>query len=149
MNQQRETIYAERNKVLEGQDVHAEVLEMFPEVVERIVFGCLDDDKPYFEWDLKEINTALEDRLFEKGSNIVDEKFVEDCEVKDVYDKVLKLVDSSGTTSSLSCRKEGYIAIWLRGKLHSHLNSFLNASLWFSEIFIGTSNTDRPVVHLT
>ncbi len=92
MNQQRETIYAERNKVLEGQDVHAEVLEMFPEVVERIVFGCLDDDKPYFEWDLKEINTALEDRLFEKGSNIVDEKFVEDCEVKDVYDKVLKLV---------------------------------------------------------
>ncbi len=92
MNQQRETIYKERNKVLEGQDVHAEILEMFPEVVANIVYGCLDEDKPYFEWDLKDINTALEDRLFEKGTNLVDEKFVEDCEVQDVYNKVLKIV---------------------------------------------------------
>ena len=92
MNQQREVMYNERNKVLEGHDIHAEILEMFPEVVSRIVYGCLDEDKPYFEWDLKEINTALEDRLFEKGSNIVTEEFVEDCEVEDVYAKVLKLV---------------------------------------------------------
>ena len=92
MNQQRETIYAERNKVLEGADIHSEVLEMFPDVISDIVYGTLDEDKPYFEWDLKDINTALEDRLFEKGSNIVDEKFVEDCEIQDVYEKLLKLV---------------------------------------------------------
>ncbi len=92
MNQQREVIYKERDKVLEGHDVHAEILEMFPAVVKNIVYGNLDEDKPYFEWDLTDINTALEDRLFEKGSNVVDEKLVEDCEVEDVYAKVLKLV---------------------------------------------------------
>ena len=92
MNQQREVIYKERDKVLEGHDVHAEILEMFPAVVKNIVYSNLDEDKPYFEWDLTDINTALEDRLFEKGSNVVDEKLVEDCEVEDVYAKVLKLV---------------------------------------------------------
>ncbi len=92
MNRQRETIYAERNKVLAGENIHDEVLDMFPDVVSRIVYGSLDEDKPYFEWDLTEINAALEDRLFEKGSNIVTEEFVEDCEVQDVYEKVLKLV---------------------------------------------------------
>ncbi len=108
MNQQRETIYKERNKVLEGQDVHAEVLEMFPEVVSRIVYGCLDEDKPYFEWDLKEINTQLEDKLFEKGSNIVDEKFVEDCEVEDVYAKVLKLVLDKYENLAKQAKEYGY-----------------------------------------
>lgn len=92
MNQQRETIYAERNKVLAGENIHEEIVDMFPEVIHKIVYGTLDEDKPYFEWDLKDINTALEDRLFEKGSNVVDEKFVEDCEVQDVYDKLLKKV---------------------------------------------------------
>ncbi len=108
MNQQRETIYRERNKVLEGHDVHAEILEMFPEVVSRIVYGCLDEDKPYFEWDLKEINTALEDRLFEKGSNIVTEEFVEDCEVEDVYAKVLKLVIDKYEALVESAKGYGY-----------------------------------------
>ncbi len=92
MNKQREIIYNERNKVLDGENIHGEIKDMFPDVVSRIVYGCLDDDKPYFEWNLEDINTALEDRLFDKGSNIVDEAFVEDCDVKEVYEKVLKLV---------------------------------------------------------
>ena len=108
MNKQREIIYGERNKVLDGQDIHQEVLDMFPDVVGRIVYGSLDDDKPYFEWKLEDINTALEDRLFEKGSNIVDEKFVEDCDVKDVYDKVLKLVIDKYEAVKAEADKYGY-----------------------------------------
>ena len=92
MSKQREIIYNERNKVLEGVDIHGEVLDMFPDVVKKVVYGHLDDDKPYFDWDLDELNKELEVRLFEKGSNIVDEKFVEDCDVQDVYSKVLEKV---------------------------------------------------------
>ena len=92
MSKQREIIYAERNKVLEGVDIHQEILDMFPEIVKQVVYNCLDDDKPYFDWDLKELNKQLEVRLFEKGANVVDEKFVEDCDVEDVYAKVLDCV---------------------------------------------------------
>ena len=92
MSKQREIIYGERNKVLEGVDIHQEVLDMFPDVVKKVVYGHLDDDKPYFDWDLEELNKELEVRLFEKGSNVVDEKFVEECDVEDVYSKVLDKV---------------------------------------------------------
>lgn len=92
MSKQREIIYGERNKVLEGVDIHNEILDMFPEVVRKVVYGHLDDDKPYFDWDLEELNKELEVRLFEKGSNVVDDKFVEDCDVEDVYSKVLQKV---------------------------------------------------------
>ena len=108
MNKQREIIYGERNKVLDGENVHQDILDMFPDVVHRIVYGCLDSDKPYFDWDLKDINTALEDRLFDKGSNIVDEKFVEDCEIEDVYKKVLKLVIDKYEAITNEANKYGY-----------------------------------------
>ena len=92
MNQQREIIYGERDKVLKGVDIHDEVLSMFPDVVHNVIYNVIDDDKPYFDWDLDELNKELEVKLFPKGSNIITEEFVEDCEVKDVYEKVLQKV---------------------------------------------------------
>ena len=92
MSKQREIIYGERNKVLEGVDIHQEVLDMFPDVVKKVVYSCLDDDKPYFDWDLDELNKELEVKLFPKDSNIVDEKFVEECDVEEVYSKILDKV---------------------------------------------------------
>jgi preprotein translocase subunit SecA len=93
MNRQRELIYAERDKVLNGVDIHDEVVSMFPDVVHKVVYNDIEDDTPFYDWDLEKLNKDLEVRLFPKGSNIVDEKFVDECEVKDVYDKVLELVN--------------------------------------------------------
>ncbi len=92
MSKQREIIYGERNKVLSGADVHQEILDMFPNVVHKVVYNCISDDKPFFDWDLEHFNKELEKRLFEKDSNVVTEKFVEECEVEDVYKKVYELV---------------------------------------------------------
>ncbi|NCB48711.1 MAG: preprotein translocase subunit SecA [Clostridia bacterium] len=92
MSKQREIIYGERDKVLSGADVHQEILDMFPNVVRKVVYNCISDDKPFFDWDLENLNKELERRLFEKGSNVVTEKFVEECEVEDVYKKVYELV---------------------------------------------------------
>lgn len=92
MSKQRQIIYGERNKVLDGVDVHEQIMEMYPEVVGNICNTYLDADKPYFEWDLKALNTALEDKLFPKGTNLVTEEFVENCEVSDVVDKILKVI---------------------------------------------------------
>lgn len=92
LNKQREIIYAERNKVLDGEPVHEQILNMFPEQVAKVCYKYLNDDKPYFEWDLSEINQDLEKGFFEKGSNVVTEDFVEDCDVNDVVEKLTNLV---------------------------------------------------------
>ena len=92
MNAQRKIIYEERNKVLDGLPMHEQILGMFPGLIHNIVQETIDDDKPYFEWDLAPINAELERGWFEKGSNIVDEKFVEDCDAADVEEKILQLI---------------------------------------------------------
>ena len=92
MNRQREIIYNERDKVLKGVDIHDEILSMFPDVVSKVVYNVIDDDTPTFKWDLEKLNKDLEVRLIEKGRNLVTEDFVEECDARDVYEKVLKEV---------------------------------------------------------
>ena len=93
MNAQRKIIYDQRNKVLEGLPVHDQIMDMFPELIDKIVRKNLDEDKPYYEWDLTDINSDLEKGWIEKGRNLVDEKFVEDCDVLEVEEKILKEVE--------------------------------------------------------
>ena len=94
LNKQREIIYGERNKVLEGLPVHDQIVAMYPPLLKEIVEKHLDDDKPYYDWDLSTINDDLEKGLFEKGASLVTEKFVEDCDVAEVEEKLLKLLDT-------------------------------------------------------
>ncbi len=92
MSKQRQIIYGERNKVLDGVDIHEQIMEMYPEVISKICNTYLDADKPFFEWDLKALNTALEDKLFPKGTNLVTSEFVDNCEISDVIDKILEII---------------------------------------------------------
>ena len=92
MNKQREIIYSERNKVLDGEPVHEQIMKMFPEVVEISVKKVISDDVPYYEWDLQALTHELENGLIEKESGVITEEFVEECDVKDVIDKVLDLI---------------------------------------------------------
>lgn len=92
MNKQREIIYNERNKVLDGQDIHNQVMAMYPDIANDLVFSYLDTDKPYYEWKLEPLNTALEDRLFPKGTNIITKEFVDDAEPNEVVEKLLEII---------------------------------------------------------
>ena len=89
MNTQREIIYGERNKVLDGVDIHDQIMQMIPAVVGRIVAVQVDADKPSYEWDYNAINMALEDKLFPKGTGLVDEKYVEDLDAEEFRDKLI------------------------------------------------------------
>ena len=92
MNKQREIIYTERNRVLDGADVHEQVMNMFPDYVTELVNNYLDANKAYFDWKLDPLNNALEDKLFPKGTNLITEEFVDECEIQDVIDKILKVI---------------------------------------------------------
>ena len=90
MNTQREIIYKERNKVLDGVDIHDQVLQMIPSVIGRIVGEQVDADKPSFDWDLNGLNMALEDKLFPKGTSLVDDKYEEG--LKNIKDEIYDIV---------------------------------------------------------
>ena len=94
MNAQREVIYKERNKVLDGLDVHNQIMGMFPGVISKVCDKCVDDSKPYFEWDYAKINQDLERGLLEKGKNVINEEFCEGFDRADLENAVLKMVET-------------------------------------------------------
>lgn len=59
MNEQREIIYAERNRVLNGESMRNSVIKMITDFVEGVVNRCVNDDKDAKEWDYNEINELL------------------------------------------------------------------------------------------
>ncbi|HIQ74930.1 MAG TPA: preprotein translocase subunit SecA [Candidatus Cottocaccamicrobium excrementipullorum] len=58
-NEQREIIYAERRKVLDGDNMRDVVLKMVTDIVENAVDMSIPDDQPSDKWDLKELNSLL------------------------------------------------------------------------------------------
>ncbi len=58
-NEQREVIYAERRKVLDGDNMRELVLKMITDIVENAVDMSISDDQPAEKWDLSELNSLL------------------------------------------------------------------------------------------
>ena len=58
-NEQREIIYAERMRVLDGENMHETILRMLNDTVEGCVNATIAEDQSSDEWDLAELNMAL------------------------------------------------------------------------------------------
>ncbi len=58
-NEQREIIYAERRKVLDGANMREVILKMITDIVENAVEMSIADDQASEDWDLKELNSLL------------------------------------------------------------------------------------------
>ena len=58
-NEQREVIYGERRKVLEGANMRDTIFKMANDVVEGCVDSCIGDDQDAENWDLHELNSLL------------------------------------------------------------------------------------------
>ena len=58
-NEQREIIYAERRRVLDGDSMREVVYKMITETVENKVNMCIGDDSVAEDWDIAELNRLL------------------------------------------------------------------------------------------
>lgn len=58
-NEQREIIYKERRKVLDGDNMRDAIFSMITDIVDSRVDMCLSDDVDSEEWDLNELNSVL------------------------------------------------------------------------------------------
>ena len=58
-NEQREIIYDERRRVLDGENMRSFVMKALNEQVENIVNSCISDELSSSEWDAEELNSRL------------------------------------------------------------------------------------------
>lgn len=97
MNEQREIIYAERRRVLNGENMRDVILKMAKDTLNSLVSDVIHDDMEASDWDMEEINNVvlpvfpLEPFSTEKDAykGYKKEKLVEET-----YDKVLKLYEA-------------------------------------------------------
>ena len=82
MNEQREIIYSERKKVLDGESMRDSIIHMITEYVENLVDSDIPADADPEDWDLVNFNVSL--------SNVIPMKPVAPEEVKDMNAKKLK-----------------------------------------------------------
>ena len=58
-NEQREVIYAERNQVLDGNNMRETIIKMVNDIVEHAVDMTCNEDAPQEQWDVKGLNELL------------------------------------------------------------------------------------------
>ncbi len=108
LNKQRTIIYGERNKVLNGEDVHAQIVDMLKDVTFEQCALAIDDNIPFYEWNVEKINSTLETRLLPKGLNLVTKELIEGCDLNSasqkIYEKVLELYEKK----IAECKKIGF-----------------------------------------
>lgn len=82
MNEQREIIYEERRRVLDGESMRDSIYHMITEYVENVVDSYISPDVDYEEWDLTELDVNLHATLPIKIPTIEDVKGMNQKELK-------------------------------------------------------------------
>ena len=90
MNKQRQLIYSERNAVLDGKDVHEQILKYFEPLALGIVGTFLNYDESEEEVDIPSFNSALELKLLEKGTELITPELLSELSEEKVEDLVLE-----------------------------------------------------------
>lgn len=89
MNKQRQLIYEQRNAVLEGKDVHEQILKYIEPLAFEIVNSFVDfDEQDETSVDYNGFNAALELKLLDKGTNLITEELVSHMNIGMIEDAV-------------------------------------------------------------
>lgn len=108
MNAQREIIYKERGKVLDGMDVHDQIVEMIGDLAEEIIANYADYKVDYNTWDYAAFNNALEKRMLPEGSNIMNPELCKCFNVYKLKEAVLKPAVEQYNKKVEDLTKEGF-----------------------------------------
>lgn len=82
MNEQREIIYEERRRVLDGENMRDSIFHMINDYVENVVDMIVSPDDEPEDWNLQELNMTIH--------NVVPMEVVTEEDVKDISQKELK-----------------------------------------------------------
>jgi len=89
MNEQREIIYGERMKVLMGEDLKDNIVEMTKEVIRRAVDTYTEETEYAEDWDIPDLNEHLMP-LFHKVSVVITEEEKETLTKEDLKERLIE-----------------------------------------------------------
>lgn len=92
MNLQRKIIYEERMKVLRGDDVHQDVLNLIPDYVGEIIRNNADMKQSPVDWDKEKLNKALEDRALPRDTAFITDEVLENWDAEYIIEKAVEKV---------------------------------------------------------
>ena len=92
MNLQRKIIYEERMKVLRGDDVHQDVLNLIPDYVGDIIRNNADMKQSPVDWDKDKLNKALEDRALPRNTAFITDEVLENWDAEYIIEKAVEKV---------------------------------------------------------
>ena len=90
MNNQRKIMYAERMKVIKGEDVHDQILKYIPDYVVSVVRGAVNVEDMPEKWNEDDLNAAIERKLIPEGSNFVTREKLEKWDYDVAIKKIVK-----------------------------------------------------------
>ncbi len=108
MNVQREIIYKERGKVLDGMDVHEQIIDMMGDLAEEIIKDYADYRTEYQTWDYDAFNKALEKRMLPQGTNLMTPELCSCIDVNKLKDAVLKIAVKDYNDKIEALEKDGF-----------------------------------------
>jgi len=95
MNEQREVIYGERRKVLDGDNMRDFVLKMVTDIVENAVDLSVSEEQAPEDWDLNELNTLLLPIIPLQPITLPEDKKIKKNELKHMLkEEAIKLYES-------------------------------------------------------
>ncbi|MCM1404046.1 MAG: preprotein translocase subunit SecA [Prevotella sp.] len=108
LNDQRTTIYRERDKILDGENVHEQIVKCFPDLVYGVVSQAIDPMRHYTEWDLEKANQILSDQLFGTKTAYLDQANTDKASFNDVYEMVLDAVNEQYAAKIEKLKADGF-----------------------------------------
>ncbi len=106
LNRQREDIYKERNKILDGEDMHDKIVGMIRDVVDEIVDEFSNFQKPE-DVDLEAYNRELEKRLLEPGTNYATLEKISDFTTDEIKDEIYQTAVERYENRKAAYEKQG------------------------------------------
>ncbi|MDY4206532.1 MAG: preprotein translocase subunit SecA [Lachnospiraceae bacterium] len=100
MNEQREIIYEERRRVLDGENMRDSIFHMINDYVENIVDMVISADQDYDEWNLAELNLTIH--------NTIPMAPVTEEDVKDISQKELKHLLKERATKAYEAKESEF-----------------------------------------
>ncbi len=106
LNRQREEVYTERNRIINGEDMHEKILSMIDDVVDDVVDDFSHFTKPE-QVDIEAFNQALERRLLEPETNFITLEILSDYTIDEIKGEILKRAKARYELRKSGYEKEG------------------------------------------
>ena len=92
MNRQRTVMYEERMKVLRGESVHQDVLNLIPDYVTDLFYQVVNVAHEPSSWDMDALNKLLEERVLPVGIQYIDREKLINWDAKYIIKKTIEKV---------------------------------------------------------